>query len=75
MRIPRKKSSEIDLAQGLGNFGVKGLFLVNRVSHDELDAITSGVVGYFYLAGQYEGLGNKHEDYLIIPRLTPQFIK
>ena len=69
MRIPRKKSSELDLAQGLGSFGVKGSFLVDRVTHDELDAITSGIVGYFYLAGQYEGLGNKREDYLIIPKL------
>lgn len=69
MRIPRKKSSELDLAQGLASFGVKGNFLVERVTHDELDAITSGIVGYFYLAGQYEGLGNKREDYLIIPKL------
>lgn len=75
MRIPRKKSSEIDLAQGLASFGVKGHFLLERVTHDELDAITSGIVGFFYLAGRYEGLGNKREDYLIIPQLNPKLVK
>lgn len=41
----------------------------SRVSHDELDAITSAMVGLFYLCGRYEALGNAEEGYLIVPRL------
>ena len=69
MRIPRKKSSLDDLKRGLAAFGIHGAFLSGQASHDELDAITSAVVGYFYLTGDFEGLGNEQENYLIIPRL------
>ena len=69
MRIPRKKSSLEDLARGLQAFGIHGACLTERRSHDEMDAITSAVVGYFYLAGHYEALGNDQEEWLIIPKL------
>ncbi len=69
MRIPRKGSSIDDLARGLGVFGIKGNFLINPASHDELDAITSAVVGLFFLSGDFEALGNEREEYLIIPKL------
>lgn len=75
MRIPRKKSSLDDLAGGLAAFGVKGPFLSEQPCHDELDAITSAVVGYFYLAGDYEALGNKREEFLIIPKLDKLLVK
>jgi predicted nuclease with RNAse H fold len=70
MRIPRKKSSLDDLRYGLAAFGLRGKFLDGEASHDELDAITSAVVGYFYLTGDVEALGNPSEDYLIIPLPT-----
>ncbi|MCG3112049.1 MAG: DUF429 domain-containing protein [Candidatus Manganitrophus sp. SB1] len=69
MRIPRKKLSLGDLGLGLSAFGIEGDFLSKEASHDELDAITSAVVGYFYLSGDYEALGNDSEEYLIIPKL------
>jgi predicted nuclease with RNAse H fold len=69
MRIPRKKSSLDDLAGGLRAFGIKGTCLSEGCSHDELDAITSAVVGYFYLTGDHEALGNEYEEWLIIPKL------
>jgi hypothetical protein len=50
--------------------GLKGEFVNGRNSHDELDAITSALVGYFYLANEYEALGNEDEGYLIVPRLN-----
>ena len=59
MRIPRKKASLEDLMRGLGAFGIKGKFLSEQTSHDELDAITSAAVGFFYLSGDYEPLGNE----------------
>jgi uncharacterized protein YprB with RNaseH-like and TPR domain/predicted nuclease with RNAse H fold len=70
MRIPRKRSSLAELAQGLANFGIRGRFVFEPCTHDELDAITSAVVGHFFLAGAYEGLGDKREEQLIVPKVT-----
>lgn len=70
MRIPRKGSSLAELAQGLANFGIRGRFISEPCSHDELDAITSAVVAHFYLAGEYEGLGDEREAQLIVPKIT-----
>ena len=75
MRIPRKRSSLEDLAQGLGAFGIKGDFRSEQVSHDELDAITSAVVGYFFLTGDYEALGRECEERLIVPKLDQLLLK
>jgi uncharacterized protein YprB with RNaseH-like and TPR domain/predicted nuclease with RNAse H fold len=69
LRIIRKKVSIEDLKQGLLNVGLTGEFMDGRVSHDELDAITSALVGYFYMADEYEALGNKEEGFLIVPRI------
>jgi len=66
--IPRKKVSVVELKYGLLNFGLGGDFTTSHVTHDELDAITSALVGSFYLAGEYEAIGTKQEGYLIIPR-------
>lgn len=35
-------------------------------THDELDALTSALVGYFYLPGSCEAIGNATEGYLIL---------
>ena len=69
MGIPRKGASLEYLAKGLELFGIKGEFLTQKVSHDELDAITSAAVGLFFWSGKYEAIGNEEEDYLIIPDL------
>ncbi len=69
MGIPRKRASLEYLASGLELFGIKGDFTKQQVSHDELDAITSAVVGLFFWSGKYEALGNEAEEYLIIPDL------
>ena len=66
--ITRKKISTEELKQGLIDFGLVGLFEYNKTTHDELDAITSALVGYFYLSGWYEALGNVDEGYLIVPK-------
>lgn len=74
MRIPRKGAGEEWLKLGLSDFGVIGDYQKNKVTHDELDAITSALVGTFHLAELSEGLGTKEEPPLIIPRLqvTPR---
>lgn len=67
--ITRKKVSTEELKQGLIDFGLGGPFEYNKITHDELDAITSALVGYFYLTGFYEALGNEYEGYLIVPEV------
>ena len=69
MGIPRKGAGEAFLKLGLKEFGLSGAFLTTVVRHDELDAITSAVVGSFFLAGRYEALAGPSEDALIIPDL------
>jgi uncharacterized protein YprB with RNaseH-like and TPR domain/predicted nuclease with RNAse H fold len=66
--IPRKGSSLEELKQGMGRIGITGPYLTDRVTHDEVDAITSALVGLFYLADDYIALGTQTEDYLIVPR-------
>ena len=69
MQIPRKHAGLPYLKDGLQEFGMKGDWYKNKVSHDELDAITSAIVGLFYLGGKYEALGNDDEEYLVIPKI------
>jgi uncharacterized protein YprB with RNaseH-like and TPR domain/predicted nuclease with RNAse H fold len=66
--IPRKGASLEELKWGLARAGIKGDFLYCKVTHDEVDAITSALVGLFYLADDYIALGNAAEDYLIVPK-------
>ena len=65
--IPRKKTSLRHLVDGLRRFGYNGLSRESDVSHDELDAATSALVGQFMLAGYWEALGSAEEDFLIVP--------
>ena len=65
--IPRKKTSLKHLDKGLRRFGYIGLTTEGKISHDELDAATSALVGQFMIAGYWEALGSIEEDYLIVP--------
>jgi hypothetical protein len=69
MGIPRKKASRGELWAGLCSVGIRGIPRLDLVTNDELDAVTSALVGIFYLAGMFEALGTRKEDYLIVPRL------
>jgi uncharacterized protein YprB with RNaseH-like and TPR domain/predicted nuclease with RNAse H fold len=66
--IPRKKASLEELKRGLFRAGIAGDYVTAHVTHDEIDAITSALVGLFYLADDYIALGTAAEDYLIVPR-------
>jgi len=66
--IPRKKASLEELKQGLFRAGITGDFVTTKVTHDEVDAVTSALVGLFYLADDYMALGTASEDFLIVPR-------
>ncbi|SEA18509.1 ribonuclease H-like domain-containing protein [Nitrosospira multiformis] len=71
MNIPRKRAGLEFLREGLAEFGIEGNFCQDRITHDELDAITSAVVGVFFWSGMFERLGNEidPEEALIIPDL------
>ncbi len=71
--IPRKQAGLNYLVDGLKEFGLTGSFTKKLVSHDELDAITSAIVGHFFWVGMFEGLGNIEEEYLIIPNLNADY--
>jgi uncharacterized protein YprB with RNaseH-like and TPR domain/predicted nuclease with RNAse H fold len=66
--IPRKGASLEELKRGMGRIGITGKYLVDHITHDEVDAITSALVGLFYMADDYIALGTPSEDYLIVPR-------
>jgi uncharacterized protein YprB with RNaseH-like and TPR domain/predicted nuclease with RNAse H fold len=70
--MPRKKASLNELKRGLHRAGIVGDFVTTDVTHDEIDAITSALVGLFYLADEYIALGTTSEEYLIVPR-SPRF--
>jgi uncharacterized protein YprB with RNaseH-like and TPR domain/predicted nuclease with RNAse H fold len=70
--FPRKRVDLADLQADLANTGIFVSSDNEPVSHHEVDALTSALVGYFYLADMYEGIGNKHEGRLIIPRLIAE---
>jgi dephospho-CoA kinase len=58
------------LRAGLSELGLKGPGLKTE-SHDEMDAITSAIVGRFYEANEFEPMGIPAEAQLIIPKLHP----
>jgi len=68
--IPRKRVDLKELETDLRNMGIEITSERETITHDELDALTSALVGYFYLAGDYEAIGNIDERYLIIPKFT-----
>lgn len=67
LRFPRKRINLKELETDLMNMGIKPFSDKDTITHDEIDALTSALVGYFYLAGMYEAIGDVEEGYLIIP--------
>ena len=70
--FPRKRVDLTDLQVDLANTGIIATSENEPVSHHEVDALTSALVGYFYLADMYEAIGNKYEGRLIIQRLMAE---
>ncbi len=70
LSIPRKQKSLDLLREGLRRLGLEGPGLDTR-SHDEMDAITSAVVGRYFEVGQFEPMGIASEAQLIVPKISP----
>ena len=68
--IPRKQKSLGLLREGLRRLGLEGPGLDTR-SHDEMDAITSAIVGRYYESGLFEPMGIPKEAQLIVPKVSP----
>jgi predicted nuclease with RNAse H fold/uncharacterized protein YprB with RNaseH-like and TPR domain/dephospho-CoA kinase len=73
--VPRKRASLDFLKAGLGDFGLRGHWIEENVSHDEVDAVTAALVGLFWWSGRFEGLGDQEEGQLIIPDLRTDAAK
>jgi uncharacterized protein YprB with RNaseH-like and TPR domain/predicted nuclease with RNAse H fold len=69
LRLPRKRVDLKELETDLMIMGIKPISSKKIINHHEIDALTAALVGYFYLAGEYEAIGNTEEKYLIIPLL------
>ena len=61
----RKQDSLPRLIRGLEKLGVKGLD--KKMNGDELDAVTGALVGFWYMKGKAEVLGNFKEGAIVIP--------
>lgn len=68
--IPRKQKSLDLLREGLRRLGLVGPGLETR-SHDEMDAITSAIVGRYFEVGLFEPMGIPSEAQLIVPKVRP----
>jgi len=64
-KIGRKQDGLSRLRRGLQRLGVKGLR--QKMSGDELDAVTAALVGQWFLRGKAEVLGNFRLGAIIIP--------
>jgi len=63
--IGRKQDGLSGLRKGLQRLGVRGLH--QKMSGDELDAITAALVGQWFLNGKAEVLGNFRRGAIVIP--------
>lgn len=65
--IPRKGEGLEKLQKALIDYGFKGDVGKKNITHDELDGITSALVGKFYVENNYLALGDPEEGFMILP--------
>ena len=70
MHPTQNKRVLICSGEALRRLGLSGEGLLTR-SHDEMDAITSAIVGRYFEAGLYEPMGIPREAQLIVPKIRP----
>ncbi len=66
--IPRKSAGTEPLRRALARLGLTGDISRTDLTHDELDAATSALVGRCWLEGTAEALGDPAEGLLYLPR-------
>jgi len=68
LKMPRKQRGMEKLRKALIKYGIKGDVKKEKISDHELDAITSALVGLFYLEGNYLAIGDPEEILMILPK-------
>lgn len=69
LKIPRKQKGLEKLRKALIKYGFKGDITKNDITTDELDAITSALVGKLYLKNNYTAIGDPEEILMILPKI------
>jgi len=69
LKMPRKQRGIGKLRKALIEYGIKGDINKEKISGHELDAITSALVGKFYLEEDYLAIGDPEEILMILPRV------
>ncbi|MEM5766304.1 MAG: DUF429 domain-containing protein [Candidatus Aenigmatarchaeota archaeon] len=69
LKMPRKQEGREKLRKALIKFGFKGDVEKNKITDDELDAITSALVGKLFLENNYLAIGDPEEGLIILPRV------
>ncbi len=65
--MPRKQEGLEKLRRALVRYGVEGEVRKKEITNDELDAITSAIVGKMFLEGNYLAIGDPEEGLMILP--------
>jgi hypothetical protein len=73
LAIPRKKTSEPALRQGLENFGLQ--LPDGKLTHHELDAITAALIAQFFGKKRYHAFGAPGEVPIITPLTTRRRVR
>ncbi|UYN84744.1 MAG: DUF429 domain-containing protein [Microcella sp.] len=69
--MPRKGVSLEELKWSLSAYGLNGGdWQASAVTHDEVDAMSSAIAGQFFLAGRFEAIGSREENFMIIPSMV-----
>jgi hypothetical protein len=66
--MPRKQKGLEKLRKGLIKYGFRGDVRKEKITDDELDAITSALVGKLFLENNYMAIGNPEEGLMILPK-------
>jgi len=69
LHMPRKQDGLDSLAKALQDYGISLGKRREKLNGDELDAITSALVGLLYKKGEYMAIGDPSEGLMILPRV------
>ncbi len=70
--MPRKQLGIEKLRNALIKYGIEGDVRKQQTTHDELDAITSALVGKMFVEGNYRAIGDPDEGLMILPPAITQ---
>jgi predicted nuclease with RNAse H fold len=69
LQMPRKQAGLPLLARALTDYGIALGRPEGELNGDELDAVTSALVGLLYMTGKYRAIGDPTEGLMILPAL------